>query len=152
MTFFCEEILGFYVPRWLTFPERDDSDKMLRIFGNRRSVRRSVRKVPGGRSLVRQVRVRKGEMTTTPPSKPSKHLLPCHVRLLDGTDLYIQLPVRSSSFTDVMALVLTICMSSFVLSCLSAIIFCACHVCPSHIMHKTNHVHHDRHVHLKVVT
>ena len=70
--------------------------KMLRMFGNRRSVRRSVRRVSGGRGLVRTVKVRKGEMSTTPPDKPSKHLLPCHVRLLDGTDLYIQLPVSSA--------------------------------------------------------
>jgi len=40
----------------------------------------------------RTVRVRRGEVTTTPPSSVQKHLLPCHVRLLDGTDLYIQLP------------------------------------------------------------
>ena len=32
-------------------------------------------------------------MSTTPPENLSKHLLPCHVRLLDGTDLYIQLLV-----------------------------------------------------------
>ena len=37
--------------------------------------------------------MRRGEVTTTPPSSVQKHLLPCHVRLLDGTDLYIQLPV-----------------------------------------------------------
>ena len=54
-----------------------------------------MRKGTGGRGPVRQVRVRKGEMATTPPDKPNKHLLPCHVRLLDGTDLYIQLPVSS---------------------------------------------------------
>ena len=39
------------------------------------------------------MQVRRGEVTTTPPSSVQKHLLPCHVRLLDGTDLYIQLPV-----------------------------------------------------------
>ena len=42
---------------------------------------------------MRTVRVRKGEMSTSPPEKLTKHLLPCHVRLLDGTDLYCQLPV-----------------------------------------------------------
>ena len=39
--------------------------------------------------------VRRGEVTTSPPASVQKHLLPCHVRLLDGTDLYIQLPVSS---------------------------------------------------------
>ena len=66
---------------------------MLRILG-RRSVRRSVRR--GRREAVRTVRVRKGEMSTSPPEKLTKHLLPCHVRLLDGTDLYCQLPVSCS--------------------------------------------------------
>ena len=67
---------------------------MLRMFGSRRSVRRrSVRKAGAKGGAVRAVRVRKGEMSTSEPEKPSKHLLPCHVRLLDGTDLYIQLPV-----------------------------------------------------------
>ena len=67
---------------------------MLRMFGSRRSVRRrSVRKAGSKVGAVRAVRVRRGEMSTSQPEKPSKHLLPCHVRLLDGTDLYIQLPV-----------------------------------------------------------
>ena len=61
----------------------------------RRSVRRSVRR--GRREAVRTVRVRKGEMSTSPPEKLTKHLLPCHVRLLDGTDLYCQLPVSYMS-------------------------------------------------------
>ena len=54
----------------------------------RRSVRRGRRE-----REVRSVRVRRGEMSTSPPDKLTKHLLPCHVRLLDGTDLYCQLPV-----------------------------------------------------------
>ena len=58
----------------------------------RRSVRRSVRRGRRERE-VRSVRVRRGEMSTSPPDKLTKHLLPCHVRLLDGTDLYCQLPV-----------------------------------------------------------
>ena len=33
------------------------------------------------------------EMLRYLPDKLTKHLLPCHVRLLDGTDLYCQLPV-----------------------------------------------------------
>ena len=70
---------------------------MLRLFGNRRSVRRSVRR-GGGRGLVRTVRLRRGEVSSQPPEKLTKHALPCHVRLLDGTDLYIQLPVRFPSF------------------------------------------------------
>ena len=36
-------------------------------------------------------------MSTSPPEKLNKHLLPCHVRLLDGTDLYIQLPVSEAT-------------------------------------------------------
>ena len=63
---------------------------MLRLFGNRRSVRRSVRR---GQARARPVRLRRGEVSTQPPDKLTKHTLPCHVRLLDGTDLYIQLPV-----------------------------------------------------------
>ena len=51
----------------------------------------------GRREAVRTVRVRKGEMSTSPPEKLTKHLLPCHVRLLDGTDLYCQLPVSYMS-------------------------------------------------------
>ena len=69
---------------------------MLRMLG-RRSVRRSVRR--GRREAVRTVRVRKGEMSTSPPEKLTKHLLPCHVRLLDGTDLYCQLLVSYMSLT-----------------------------------------------------
>ena len=63
---------------------------MLRLFGNRRSVRRSVRR---GQARARPGRLRRGEVSTQPPDKLTKHALPCHVRLLDGTDLYIQLPV-----------------------------------------------------------
>ena len=66
---------------------------MLRLWGGRRSVRRSVRG-GRGRGSGRPGRTRpRGEVTTNPPDKLTKHLLPCHVRLLDGTDLYIQLPV-----------------------------------------------------------
>jgi hypothetical protein len=36
---------------------------------------------------------RRCEVSTTPPDTPSRHLLPCHVRLLDGTDLYLQIVV-----------------------------------------------------------
>ena len=68
---------------------------MLRMLG-RRSVRRSVRRGRRERE-VRPVRVRRGEMPTAPPDKLPKHLLPCHVRLLDGTDLYCQLPVSCES-------------------------------------------------------
>ena len=67
---------------------------MLRLFGNRRSVRRSVRR---GQARVRPGRLRRGEVSTQPPDKLTKHTLPCHVRLLDGTDLYIQLPVSEIS-------------------------------------------------------
>ena len=67
---------------------------MLRMLG-RRSVRRSVRRGRRERE-VRPVRVRRGEMSTAPPDKLTKHLLPCHVRLLDGTDLYCQLPVSGT--------------------------------------------------------
>jgi len=66
---------------------------MMRLWGSRRSVRRSVRgRASGGRVASRTMRVRRGEVSTSPPEKLTKHLLPCHVRLLDGTDLYIQLP------------------------------------------------------------
>jgi len=54
-------------------------------------MRRSMRG-RAGRGPPRTMRVRRGEVSTTPPEKLTKHLLPCHVRLLDGTDLYIQLP------------------------------------------------------------
>ena len=67
---------------------------MLRMLG-RRSVRRSVRRGRRERE-VRSLRVRRGEMSTVPPDKLTKHLLPCHVRLLDGTDLYCQLPVSQN--------------------------------------------------------
>ena len=43
--------------------------------------------------------MRRGEVSTSPPASVQKHLLPCHVRLLDGTDLYIQLPVSLQSDT-----------------------------------------------------
>lgn len=66
---------------------------MMRLWGSRRSVRRSVRgRGSVGRGATRTMRVRRGEVSTSPPEKLTKHLLPCHVRLLDGTDLYIQLP------------------------------------------------------------
>jgi len=66
---------------------------MLRLWGSRRSVRRSVRgRGAQSRGVTRTLRVRRGEVSTVAPEKLTKHLLPCHVRLLDGTDLYIQLP------------------------------------------------------------
>ena len=76
---------------------------MLRMLG-RRSVRRSVRRGRRERE-VRSVRVRRGEMSTTPPDKLTKHLLPCHVRLLDGTDLYCQLPVSRREVQTLQTLV-----------------------------------------------
>ena len=70
---------------------------MLRLWGSRRSVRRSVRgRGAQSRGVTRTLRVRRGEVSTVAPEKLTKHLLPCHVRLLDGTDLYIQLPVGSN--------------------------------------------------------
>ena len=70
---------------------------MLRLWGSRRgnrgrgSGRGSGRGAPGP---GKPVKIRKYDIHTKPPETLSKHLLPCHVRLLDGTDLYIQLLVR----------------------------------------------------------
>ena len=56
-------------------------------------MRRGRREREREREVSLRVRVRRGEMSTSPPASLTKHLLPCHVRLLDGTDLYCQLPV-----------------------------------------------------------
>ena len=70
---------------------------MLRLWGGRRSSRRGRGRRGGVVATSRTVRVRRGEVATQQPALLHKHLLPCHVRLLDGTDLYIQLPVTDQS-------------------------------------------------------
>jgi hypothetical protein len=67
---------------------------MLRLWGSRRSGKGTRGGPPGGAPVVRPAgKGRRCELSTTPPDTPSRHLLPCHVRLLDGTDLYIQIVV-----------------------------------------------------------
>ena len=67
---------------------------MLRLWGSRRAAK-GARAGPSGTSQAARPggKGRRCELSTTPPDTPSRHLLPCHVRLLDGTDLYIQIVV-----------------------------------------------------------
>ena len=111
---------------------------MLRMFSNRRSVRRSVRRTGRNRGTMRQVRVRKGEMSTSPPEKLNKNLLPCHVRLLDGTDLYIQMPVSSTLHYPHLFRLCPSLSQYFSMSWYPEF----CSICS---MHKTIHVQHDLH-------
>ena len=73
---------------------------MLRLWGSRRSGR-GRNGGGGGGGPQKAGKGRRYEVSRSPPDSPSKHLLPCHVRLLDGTDLYIQMLVSTSLYTQI---------------------------------------------------